>query len=125
MKQRNIIGLSILTVTGCLTIVPVVITPVLFPLYLIGTVVIILILYKTNLLDKTLLSPSKLGVVYVSVPQILMIGYLIKNFLYGSLSKFMLIAVGIAEIVLIMGFFTVKFLSRHMLRKAGLNQPQN
>lgn len=114
---KNILSLILLISCGGILLLPTIITPALFPIYLIGTIIIVLILYKTNFLVPSFLKPNQLGLLYILLPQSTLIIYWIKNGLDGKSINLNLIMFFAMEIILAMGFFTVKLISRHFKKR--------
>lgn len=115
--MKKIITVALLSCFGCINLLPVVITIVLAPIYIIATLLIVFILCKTKLIHGTLLSTTQLALSYVLLPQLLLLLFFIKDIIQANKPIIILFIIIITEIILVIGFIIVKYLSRYMMKR--------
>ena len=107
---------TLFALSGVLAILPCVVTPILFPIYVVLAFLAVRVLVRNTQIRFEEMRPILCSIAFISIPQVLVACFWAFGFGENFMEYFWLIT-GASEFVLLIGFLTVLIAVRRSLQK--------
>jgi hypothetical protein len=113
--KRTVVAYILLTLSGVVSILPCIVIPILFPLYIVLAVLTVKVIFDNMRLDAESINPLICPASFVTIPQLLIVYFWVAGF-GENFEDYAIYVITGSEVVLLIGFLVIFITVKRVLK---------